>query len=98
MENRRAERTADVNGVFREANERIRQAAEEYDHELDRIPFLCECPVKDCLEIVRLTQEEYSDVRAGTQRFVTAVGHEASLASSAEVIARGDGFSVVEKR
>ena len=98
MENRCAERTAHVNGVFREANERIRRAAEDYDHQLDRIPFLCECSVKDCLEIVRLTQEEYSDVRASTQRFVTAVGHEASLAPAADVVARRDGFSVVEKR
>jgi len=55
MGNRTAERIEHNNGIFKEANERIRDAALEHDHALERIPFLCECPVEDCVEIIRLT-------------------------------------------
>jgi hypothetical protein len=52
------ERIARNNQTFREANEKIRAKADEYDAPLERIPFLCECPRPDCTEIVRLTLSE----------------------------------------
>jgi hypothetical protein len=95
---RRAERIERNNGVFRDANERIRRAADHYDHDLERIPFLCECAAEDCVEIIRLTQEEYAAVRANPRHFVTAVGHEGSDAPVGRPVARNDGYVVVEKR
>jgi hypothetical protein len=97
MENLTAERIQHNNAVFREANEGIRRAAEQFDHELERIPFLCECPVEDCVEIVRLSEEQYAAVRASPRRYMTAVGHEAAEAPVGEVVARKDGYVVVEK-
>ena len=85
------------NSVFREANEQIRTAVEEYDHGLERIPFLCECPVEDCVEIVPLTERQYRAIRANITRYVTAVGHEGAEAPVGRVVAREDGFVVVEK-
>lgn len=85
------------NNVFRDANERIREAADEYDHQLERIPFLCECPVETCAELVRMTIEEYEAVRADSRHFMTAVGHEAAERPVGEVIGRRDGYVVVEK-
>jgi hypothetical protein len=85
------------NAVFRDANERIRAAAAEYDHRLEHIPFLCECPVEDCVEIVRLTQEEYETVRADPNHYVTAVGHEGAEAPVGHVVWRSDAYVVVEK-
>ena len=91
------ERIQRNNTVFREANERIAEAAERYDHRLERIPFLCECPVESCLDIVRLSRDEYSAVRASERRFLTAVGHEDAEGSVAHVVERNDGYIVVEK-
>ena len=85
------------NEVFRAANERIHEAVARYDHRLEQIPFLCECPVEDCVEIVRLTQEEYETVRADPNHYVTAVGHEVAEAPVGHVVRRNDAYVVVEK-
>lgn len=98
MTNRTVERIRHNNGVFRDANERIRDAAAEYDHELEQIPFLCECPVEDCVEIIRLTEEQYETVRANPHYFVTAVGHEGAEWPVGQVVSRNDGYVLVEKQ
>jgi hypothetical protein len=97
MADRTNERIRHNNLVFREANERIRSAASQYDHELQQIPFLCECPVEDCVEIVRLSEEEYAAVRAKPQLYMTAVGHETAEEPVGRVVARHDGYVIVEK-
>ena len=45
------ERIVRNNYTFREANEKIRARADEYDAPIERIPFLCECPVPSCAEV-----------------------------------------------
>jgi hypothetical protein len=94
---RTTERIQRNNQVFREANERIHAAAAEFDHELEKIPFLCECPVEDCVEIVRLTEEQYVAIRADPRHYMTAVGHEAAEAPIGQVVARNNGYVIVEK-
>jgi hypothetical protein len=94
---RTTERIQRNNQVFREANERIHAAAAEFDHELEKIPFLCECPVEDCVEIVRLTEEQYVAIRADPRHYMTAVGHEAAEAPIGQVVARNGGYVIVEK-
>jgi hypothetical protein len=94
---RMVERIRHNNGVFRETNERIRDAADRYDHELEQIPFLCECPVEDCVEVIRLTESEYETIRANPTHYVTAVGHESAEQPVGRVVARNDGYVVVEK-
>lgn len=42
------ERIVESNYTFREANEQIRAKADEYDAPVERVPFLCECPVSSC--------------------------------------------------
>jgi hypothetical protein len=91
------ERIERNNEVFREANERIGTAARAFDHELERIPFLCECPVEDCVEVVRLTEGEYAAVRADPHHYLTAPGHEVAEKPAAHVVARTDRYVVVEK-
>jgi len=76
--------------IFRQANERIRQAAEE--HELDiPIPFICECPNPGCSQIILMPLDEYRAVRADPSRFINKAGHE-----SATVLARHDQYVVVD--
>ena len=91
------ERIKANNARFREANERIRGRADELGVEMERIPFLCECPVEDCVEILRLTPAEYAAVREHSRRFMTAVGHEAAEEPVGQVVAHRDGYVVVEK-
>ena len=91
------ERIRRNNEVFRAANERIRAAVETREHELEEIPFLCECPVEDCVEVIKLTEEQYTALRQNPSHYMTVAGHEASEKPLGHVVARNDGYVVVEK-
>ena len=91
------ERIVRNNYTFREANEQIRAKADEYDAPIERIPFLCECPVPSCTEVLRLTLAEYSNVRADPAHFFSAPGHEQAHAPVGHVDSRESGYVVVEK-
>lgn len=91
------ERIAGNTYAFRDANEKIRARAAECDAPIERIPFLCECPVPTCTEVLRLTLAEYGEVRANPARFFTVPGHEDADAAVAHVVSREDGYVVVEK-
>jgi hypothetical protein len=91
------ERIVKNNATFREANEKIRAKVNAYRPEMEQIPFLCECPRLDCVEIVRLTLDEYAALRAEGNHFMTANGHEEYERPVGEVVSRGDRYVVVEK-
>jgi hypothetical protein len=92
------ERIAVNQSRFREANERIEAAADTMEL-LGPIPFICECPVETCLEIVRVTFDDYEDVRRDPRLFVCAPGHEApSIEAGAGIkVAETAGYVVIEK-
>jgi hypothetical protein len=90
------ERIATNNATFREANERISAAAGSYGIETP-IPFICECSDPSCSGIIRLTLEEYEEVRANSRHFVNIPGHEAASMGMAVVVEQRDGYSIVEK-
>jgi hypothetical protein len=91
------ERIVQNNLTFRAANEKIRAKAAEYDEPMERIPFLCECPDLDCTTIVRMLPSEYEAVRADSNHFFTVAGHEKAEEPLGEVVARADGYVIVEK-
>jgi hypothetical protein len=91
------ERIVQNNHTFRDANERIHAKAGEYDAPVERVPFLCECPVPSCTEILRLTLAEYEGVRANPNHFFTAPGHEHADAAVAHVVSRKNDYVIVEK-
>jgi hypothetical protein len=91
------ERIAKNNLIFREANEKIRAKADEYEAPLERIPFLCECPRPECTGLVRLTLSEYSRVRSNGAHFLTLPGHEQAERPVGKVVSREDGYVIVEK-
>ena len=98
MANEIEERITENNRLFRDANEAIRARSAEHDDPLELIPFLCECPQEDCTTIVRLTGVEYAAIRADPSHFFTAVGHEVAEEPVGSVVARLDGYVIVEKR
>jgi hypothetical protein len=92
------ERIRTNNKRFREANETINGRAEELGADMQRLPFLCECPAEDCVEILRLTRAEYAAIREHGDRFMTAVGHAEAELPIGQVVARHNGYVVVEKK
>lgn len=91
-----AERVARNDAIFRDANERIRDAAREYAV-TEAVPFICECAAATCTEIVRLQLPEYEAVRADPVCFINAPGHHTSAQGWAEVVEHRDGYDLVKK-
>ena len=84
--------------VCRGENETIQASADKLTL-LGPIPFVCECPDRDCAEIVRLTFDEYEAIRQDPRRFFNVSGHEtASVDAGAErIVAVAGDLTVVEK-
>ena len=89
-----AARVARNEATFREANERIEEAAAEGT--FDRVPFICECAEEGCTAIVALRLSEYEQVRKDPRWFACLPGHERSQNWS-RVVSEGEGYVVVEK-
>jgi hypothetical protein len=94
-----AERVAHNQAAFRDANERIEDAADAM-LDLHEIPLLCECPQRECTEIGRLTRKEYERVRSEGAWFWVVPGHETTTVDGVEVarvLERHERFTVLEK-
>ena len=89
-------RMAENEATFRDANEQIMKRAREYEFS-DRVPFLCECGEPTCREILRLTLEQYEEVRRAGTRFLLVPGHEAVVDPSATIVNRTKEYVVIEK-
>lgn len=89
-----AQRAAENEAIFRDANERIEQRLGELTLEEGRSPFLCECEDLRCREMLRLTREEYESIRSQPNRFVVARDHSFT---DSRVIADNGRYQVIEK-
>jgi hypothetical protein len=92
-----AERKALNEGTFRNANERLNVGAQRIvgsDHD-SPIPFMCECPRRDCTDVVLLTLEEYERVRADGRQGLAKPGHEDL--SIERVLEQNERFTMTEK-
>lgn len=93
-EEKRAERVALNEVVFRELNERLeagRWPGEKANHAAIR----CECGDLGCNLLLELRPADYERVRAHPRRFVVAPGHE--MPDVEMVVARTDDYVVIEK-
>jgi hypothetical protein len=92
----REERLAKNEIIFRDVNERIKDAAVAAAIRDDRsLGFLCECSNVDCTLRLRVTIEEYERARSDPSQFIVALGHE--LPEIENVIFVGDGYQIVRK-
>ena len=91
-----AERVARNDALFREANERIREKAEEYGVDIP-VPFICECADPACREVVRVELDGYREVRRNPRWFINVPGHEVAAGSAAEAVGDRDGYRIVQK-
>jgi hypothetical protein len=94
-----AVRIAENQSAFRDANEDIELTAEKMRLYGSLVPFICECPRPQCSEIVRMTLEEYEEVRAHPTRFATLPGHQdiAVERGVARVVEERPQYVVAEK-
>ena len=77
--------------LFRDVNEGIEEGRSARD---GLVPFVCECGVIGCTEVVELTLAEYEGVRAGSRRVLVAPGHGADFD---EVREEHERYRVVSK-
>jgi hypothetical protein len=56
--------------------------------------YVCECGDGSCRTSIRLTQEEYEDVRTGPARFAIAPDHENPELE--DLVAEGDRYSIID--
>jgi len=84
--------------TFRDANEKIEATAETVAL-LEPVPFICECADAACTAIIRLTLDEYEEVRQHPRRFVNSPGHErlAIEAGAGVVVSNQDEYVLVDK-
>lgn len=80
--------------VFRQANEKIADRRAELDKVEGPTPFLCECEDPECTELLRLSETDYTSVRADPTQFVIAPGHPTSGAATDLT---GEGWVCVRK-
>ena len=95
-----ADRVAQNQSVFREANEGIEKSAEEIGIATCTIPFICECPNRHCTSLTRLSHLEYERVRSRGRWFLVIPGHETCVVNGealAEIYERNTDFSIMEK-
>jgi hypothetical protein len=102
----RLERQARNEALMREVNERIAdvdKAAEQasFTPEETFFEFLCECGGDSnsdagCEEHVRMTIQEYEDLRSQDDRFAVYPGHEKETLE--RVVMRNERFVLVDKR
>ena len=92
-----AERKGRNEAIFRDMNEKLEQKARELvdPRDVERVPFLCECPKLDCLEVATLTLREYETVRTNGLRGLAVPGHEDLTVE--RVVAANERFVTTEK-
>src|SRR4051812_1196835 len=86
-----AERITINEALRRRVNEGIEEGRRERE---GLVPFVCECGVLGCNDIVELTLREYEDVRSGPRCFLAAPGHGASFDVIRE---EGRRYTVIRK-
>ena len=90
----RAASVAENESTFRRANELLEKRFRELDAE-GLTPFLCECGDAGCTRTIRLSLDEYEEVRERPHHFAIIPGHQILVAE--RVIEENERYDVVEK-
>jgi hypothetical protein len=90
----REDRLARNEAAYRQVNEAIGAGRSEAAGDPPR-PYLCECGLLECNDLVELTVAEYEAVRARPRRFFMVDGHE--IPDVEHVVERFERYTVAEK-
>jgi hypothetical protein len=94
MDRTEAEKVARTEAIFREVNERIAETAQRLD--AAETAFVCECSDPNCTHRVRLSLDEYEEVRNDAASFLILNGHADERVEA--VTAANARHEIVEKR
>jgi hypothetical protein len=97
MDRQTEERIAYNDATFREANERVRAAADELGLGDGLLPFICECADPSCTDVVLLDRDAYTGIRADPRHFMNVPGHERVALGAIRVVETHRAYIVVEK-
>ena len=92
----RERRLAENEVRFRALNERLRDTSGTWQAGEGRLELVCECGNEDCTIAIRMTPQEYEQVRSDEVQFAIARGHERPEVE--DVVAERGGWVVVRKR
>jgi hypothetical protein len=84
---------AKTESLFRDVNERIATAADQFGSE--DAEFVCECADPKCVERVAVPLEVYEGVREDASTFILANGHEDDAIET--VVEERSRYQIVEK-
>jgi hypothetical protein len=90
----REERVAANEATFRRANEALYGRFRELEVD-GKAPFLCECADERCTQTIRLTLEEFEEVRDRQGVFFVIPGH--AILEAERVIEDADRYELVQK-
>jgi hypothetical protein len=79
--------------VFRRANERLLAAIEDRIDDSRPIPFLCECLDCRCRSTVRLSIEQFRDLRLSDNRYAIVAGHPFD---GEQILEEDEGVAIVQ--
>ena len=85
----------DVQALFREVNERVRECNSRSGRSIRVTDFVCECADPECSERLTLSLAAFERIREQPERFVVRSGHE--QAGRARVVEEHEGLVVVER-
>jgi hypothetical protein len=95
MSDDRERRLSRNEALYREVNEAIERGLWPGEGQ-ELVRFRCECARMSCNATVKMTAEEYEDVRDNPRRFLLREGHD--RAGLEVVVERHPAYVVVEKR
>jgi hypothetical protein len=98
FEEARAERLTHNQALFRDINERVEQLVGRASDTTAREEFLCECASDACVQHITITLEQYREVRSSPVTFAVAADEAHVFADIEQVVARHEGYWVVEKQ
>lgn len=81
---------------FRALNERLRDASGIWGPGEGRLELVCECGDEDCALAIRMTPQQYEQVRSDEAQFAVAAGHQRPEVE--DVVSEHESWVVVRKR
>ena len=92
----RARRIADNESRFRDIHERLDADLRRLPVDGEPVEFVCECGHLSCTASVRLTVDEYEQVRGEPTHFAMLPGHQ--IEDVEDVIFENDRYAVARKK
>ena len=91
-------RAGEVESLFREVNERVRELNAKLEPLVDYGSWTCECADPSCVTRIDMTHAEYVELREEPTHFAVASDDRHFDAAAETLVRKTDRFWIVEKR